>query len=196
MSGYGQYLAHHNFNFAGTADLRWGITLSMNSSILSRTPVTPVVSSLSLPGTTPAGSTEPLPGLAYGCLAAGCSKDDLAKAVDAFNSTYAGQKNSNGSTISPLALPSDYQFGDPTFSQDFRVTKVFTIHERGKLSLFGEIFNAFNIANLSGYSFSLDPKNANAAAQTFAFGQPTQRVNQTFGSGGPRAFQIGARISF
>ena len=49
---------------------------------------------------------------------------------------------------------------------------------------------------LSGYSYALDTKNANPAAQVFNFGQPTQRVNQTFGSGGPRAFQLGARFSF
>jgi hypothetical protein len=196
MAGYGQYLPHHNLNVAGTVDLRWGFTISVNSSIISRTPATPSVGSLDLPGTVPAGSSEPLPGLAYGCLNAGCSKSDLTNAVNAFNTTYAGTKNANGGTINPLALPSDYQFGDPTFSQDFRVTKVFRYKEKARLSLFGEVFNAFNIANLSGYSMTLDTKNANPAAQTFNFGQPTQRVNQTFGSGGPRAFQLGARISF
>ena len=196
MAGYGEYLPHHNLNVAGTVELRYGFTISLNSSIISRTPATPSVSSLALPGTVAAGSSEPLPGLAYGCLNAGCSKADLTNAVNTFNSTYAGQKNANGGTINPLALPSDYQFGDPTFTQDFRVTKVFRYKERAKLSVFGEVFNAFNIANLSGYSMTLDTKNANPAAQTFAFGQPTQRVNQTFGSGGPRAFQLAAKISF
>ena len=196
MAGYGEYLPHHNLNIAGMVDLGRGFTLSLNSSMISRTPVAPTVPSLDLPGTVPAGSNEPLPGLAYGCLNAGCSKSDLAKAVAAFNSTYAGQKNANGSVISPLALPTDYQLGDPTYTQDFRVTKVFRIKERGKLSIFGEVFNAFNIANLSGYSFSLDTQSATPAAQTYNFGQPTQRVNQTFGSGGPRAFQLGAKLSF
>jgi hypothetical protein len=177
-------------------ELPWRITMSVNSSYISRTPVTANVGNLFLPGTVQAGSNEPLPGLAYGCLASGCSKNDLAKAVDAFNTQYAGTKNATGGTISPLALPSDYQLGDPIFSQDFRVTKVVAIKERGKLSIFGEVFNAFNIANLSGYSFTLDTRNANPAAQTYNFGQPTQRVNQTFGSGGPRAFQLGARLSF
>jgi len=34
------------------------------------------------------------------------------------------------------------------------------------------------------------------AGQTYAFGQPTSRVQQVFGSGGPRAVQIGGRFTF
>jgi hypothetical protein len=70
--------------------------------------------------------------------------------VASFNSTYAGTKNATGGTISPLVLPPDYQLDDPSFSQDFRLTKTFTYKERGKLPIFGALFNAFNIANLSG----------------------------------------------
>jgi hypothetical protein len=93
-------------------------------------------------------------------------------------------------------LPSDYQFGDPTISQDFRLSKNFTYKERLKLEVFGEMFNAFNIANLAGYAYTLDVKSANPATQTYAFGQPSQRAFQTFGSSGPRAVQVGARFSF
>jgi hypothetical protein len=71
-----------------------------------------------------------------------------------------------------------------------------TYKERYRLNIFAEMFNSFNIANLRGYSASLDAKNANPSAQVYAFGQPTQRVVQTFGSGGPRAVQLGARVSF
>ena len=49
---------------------------------------------------------------------------------------------------------------------------------------------------LKGYSFNLDTQAAMLAAQTYAFGQPTQRALQTFGSGGPRAFQFGGRFVF
>jgi hypothetical protein len=52
----------------------------------------------------------------------------------------------------------------------------------------GEVFNLFNVANLAGYSGNL--------RETAGFGQPTSRVQQVFGSGGPRAFQLGARFSF
>ena len=55
------------------------------------------------------------------------------------------------------------------------------------MTLIGEVFNLFNIGNLSGRSGDLlNP----------GFGQATSRVTQVFGSGGPRSFQIAARLSF
>ena len=132
------------------------------------------------------------------CFNASCSKADLTKAVTSFNSTYAGTKNANGSVISPLILPSNYEMADPIFSQDFRLSKTFTMKERYKVEIIGEMFNSFNIANLTypTSAYTIDTVASNPAAQTFAFGQPTQRQNQTFGSGGPRAVQVGARFSF
>lgn len=196
FAGYGQYLPHHNFNFAGYIDMPWGFQLSVNSSFISRTPVTANVSSLDLPGTVPAGTSEPLPGLQYGCLNAGCNKSDLTNAVNAFNTNIAGTKNANGGAISQLALPTDFQLGDPYFSQDFRLTKKFSFKEgRYSISILGEMFNAFNIANLAGYSYTLDTK-VTTGSQTFAFGQPTQRAGQTLGQFGPRAVQVGARFIF
>ena len=55
------------------------------------------------------------------------------------------------------------------------------------MSLIGEVFNVYNAANLSGHSGNLT---------SVAFGQPSARFTQVFGSGGPRAFQFGARFSF
>jgi hypothetical protein len=134
-----------------------------------------------------------LPGIGFSSF---ISKQQLATAVNQFNATYAGTKAPNGTTIARFVLPPNYSFGDPTISQDFRLTKKFTYKEHYTLSLFGEVFNAFNIANLKGYSFNLDAASANPATQTYAFGQPTQRALQTFGSGGPRAFQFGGRFVF
>ena len=51
----------------------------------------------------------------------------------------------------------------------------------------GEVFNVLNIANLSGRSGNLLAP---------GFGQPTSRVTQVFGSGGPRSFQLAARVTF
>jgi hypothetical protein len=74
--------------------------------------------------------------------------------------------------------------------------------------LIGEGFNIFNIANLTGYSGTLDayvrpvgpsatnPHGAPGSNPDFTFGQPTERVSPIFGTGGPRVFQLAARLSF
>ena len=54
--------------------------------------------------------------------------------------------------------------------------------------MFVEAFNIFNVANLGGFSYNL--------SNTSTFGQPTNRASQVFGSGGPRAFQLGGRFTF
>ena len=103
-----------------------------------------------------------------------------------------------------LALPENYNFGTPTVSQDFRLTKVFTVHERYKFSILAEMFNAFNISNKTGYSYTLDNastatavcQQGSTAGQSCSFGQATSRPGQTFGSAGPRAVQLGARFTF
>ncbi|HYL38008.1 MAG TPA: TonB-dependent receptor [Bryobacteraceae bacterium] len=195
FQGYGDNLARHNLTVAGIVNLPWGFQLSVNSVYLSRTPAMATVPNIDLSGTAAVGS-GPLPGIAYNCLNDGCNKSDLAKAVANFNSTYAGKKAPNGATIPSLILPPNYQFNDPTLSQDFRLTKAFTLKERFKFSVFGEMFNTFNIANLTGYSFLMNTVNPDPNKQTFSFGQPTQRATQVFGSGGPRALQIGGRFTF
>lgn len=214
-SSYGEDLVRHNLNVSGTVQLPWGFLLSVNSAYNSRSPVVGLVSGLDLAGTAPSGSNEALPGLTFGCLAAGCSKSQLVKAVQNYNGVYAGKPSAQGAGApnpGPLVLPPDYQFGDPIFSQDFRLTKTFTYKERYKLSILGEAFNMFNISNLTYPSggFTLDSlasgctltngafaSNCSAQnPQTYAFGQPTGRVGQTFGQGGARAFQVGARLQF
>ncbi|HEY4379965.1 MAG TPA: hypothetical protein VGN01_06430, partial [Acidobacteriaceae bacterium] len=80
-------------------------------------------------------------------------------------------------------------------SQDFRVSKTFHFERQFSLALYGEVFNVFNIANLSGYSYTLDRKVA-SGTQGYALGQATSRASQVFLSSGPRAEQAGARISF
>lgn len=195
LESYGPVLPRHNLNISGLVDLRWGFELSVNSQIISRAPLVPLTTNIDLSGTGQVGS-GPLPGLSYGCANISCGKASLAAAVAAFNATYAGTKAPNGNVIPSYILPSDYQFGDPTFAQDFRLTKTFSFKERYKFMIMAEFFNAFNIANLTGYSSNLDTLKANPAQQTFAFGQPTARASSIFLSGGPRAEQLAARFTF
>jgi hypothetical protein len=197
-SGSAPVLARQNLNIAGIVHLRWNLELGFNSSIISRSPVIPVIPNIALNGVDlVSGMSQPLPGLpSFGCLGISCGKQDLEKAVAAWNANYAGKKDSKGDTIPALVLPPNYSLGKPTVSQDFRLTKIIQLHEGLELKVFGEVFNAFNIANLTGYSFNLDAKASNPSQQVFAFGQPTQRSFQSFGSAGPRAFQFGARMTF
>jgi hypothetical protein len=112
---------------------------------------------------------------------------DLERLVVQFNSTYAGTKDAQGRAIPKLTLPSEYSFGRSFQAVDLRLSRAFLFGEHWRLSFIGEVFNVCNVANLSGYSGDL----TNAA-----FGQPTSRATQVFGSGGPRAFQLAMRASF
>jgi Carboxypeptidase regulatory-like domain len=183
---YGPNLARHNLHLNSIVQLPKGFELSINQAAISRTPVEPV---LFLPLTDPAnrfGSSTLVPiqlavagGGDFNCFGQSCGKSDLEHLVSQYNSTYHRA----------LTLPSHYRFGDPFFDTDFRLSKKFTYKERARLTVAGEVFNAFNIANLqlAGYNFLLG---------TPTFGQATTRIIQTFGSGGPRAFEVLARISF
>jgi hypothetical protein len=197
-SSYGPQIPRHTLNVAGSVMLPAGFQVNLNMAFISRLPVNAYITGLNLPGTAPASTAgnEPIPGLTYNCFGVSCDKSDLSKAVDNFNNSIAGTKNSQGGTIAPIILPSHYQLGDPTLTQDFSLQKTFKFAERFSFVLTGQVFNAFNISNLTGYSFQLDARNANPAAQTFVFGQPTARAAQTFGSAGPRAFQLAGRFNF
>ncbi|HTB12540.1 MAG TPA: TonB-dependent receptor [Bryobacteraceae bacterium] len=186
-STWGPQAPRQIFHVVGTVQLPWGFSVGLVSSTSSVGPVMPVVGGIDISGSG-AGST-PLPGLSYNCLNISCGVGALDAAVANWNSTYAGKEDgTNQHTIPRLTLPANFSLGRPFNSQDIRLTKSFTYRERYKVSLFGEMFNVFNYANYSGYSY--DPSNSTG------FGIPTQRVTQVFGSGGPRAVQVGGRFTF
>jgi hypothetical protein len=109
----------------------------------------------------------------------------------------AGTQDARGKTIPFIQAPSAAAFyGRTGESQDVRLTKTFTFRERYKLSILGEIFNVLNYANIGGASYSLDTTSKLSTSVPSVFGIPSQRSGQTFGSGGPRAEQIGARFIF
>jgi hypothetical protein len=205
----GPLIPRQNLNISGLVNLPYGFELTLNSSIISVMPFQPLATGVDITGLDTAYTTPIDPTGQYRCFAISCGKADLAAAVAAWNATYAGTVTPNGKTVPSFVLPPRYSLGDPTISQDIRLTKIFTYKERYKLAVFGEVFNALNVANLTGYSANLDAYNAAAcgplakgavttscAAQTYAFGLPTQRAGQSFLSSGPRAFQLGARFSF
>ena len=143
------------------------------------------------------------------------SADDIRRFVDQYNQTVPAAPNVPQSAIGRdkrdaigtaypyVVLPGRFAFSDSFLTHDLRITRIVRLTEKLRLNLIGEAFNLFNISNLTGFSGTLDravrPLAAGGAASnpaTYNFGQPTGRVNPVFGSGGPRALQFAARLSF
>lgn len=196
FQSYGPQGSRHILNVSGRVDLPWGFRIGVISAMASRGALHPSIAGVDLDGD--GSGAEPLPGVQYfNCFNRACGKDDLQVAVQRWNQQFYPngapvastdfRRDARGQNIPFLTLPASYEFGDSFSSQDVRLTKVFSWKDRYNLSVFGEMFNVFNIANLSGYNFNLT---------SGAFGQPTQRASQVFGSGGPRAVQVGARFEF
>ena len=184
-STWGPQGSRQVLNIVGTVQLPWGFQLGIVSTTSSTGPVMPVIGGIDLNGN--GSGKTPLPGLSYNCLNISCGVSDLKAAVANWNSTYAGKLDGTGKKMPTLTLPANFSLGRPFDSQDLRLTKTFTYHERYKLSVFGEMFNIFNYSNYGGYTF--DPSSSR-------FGIATQRATQVFGSGGPRAVQVGGRVTF
>jgi len=104
-----------------------------------------------------------------------------------------------GDAILRLAqLPEGTQIGsDSVISQDIRVTKTFSFNERLKLDLIGEVFNVFNIANLTyPAAITLSEEGTSPDEIRNSVHGPTARTTSVFGTGGPRAFQFAAKFRF
>lgn len=102
----------------------------------------------------------------------------------------------------------DLKLGDNFSSFDLRVSKVFKIGERWTIEPIAEVFNLFNVTNVlgvsnvnySGFSNVLVRDNNDPSSPGFLrssnFGQAVTTAGGVFGSGGPRAFQFAARVTF
>ena len=194
FASYGPDQARHNLNVSAIADLPYGFQVSMLSTYLSRPPVSPRIVGVNYAGTDIQNSSfTPLLSVLGQGYSDFLSESELRGLVTQYNSSIAGTPTPAGAAgvipgqvFPAITLPASFQLGDRLSSQDLRVMKTVKIGERVDLRLIGEVFNLFNVSNLANFNFNLGP----------TFGQPNQRVGQTFGSGGPRAFQFGARIGF
>lgn len=128
-----------------------------------------------------------LPGGTFNGFGTRYGADGLRDLVKQFNANFAGKLTSRGQPIPVITLPAVIDNGDTFMSQDVRLTRNISITEKLNLQLIGEVFNVLNISNLAGYSGILNAAN---------YAQPTTRAGGTFGSGGPRAFQLAARLQF
>jgi hypothetical protein len=175
----------HIANLAVVVQLPWRFDLGLNFSYSSAPPFSAIVGGIDFDGDGTTGDL--LPGTTADAFNRGLGPTDLVRLLDQFNQTYAGKADTHGRTIPHIALPASYSFDDGFHSLDLRVSRPFVFRERWRVTLIGEVFNLYNAANLSAYSTDLT---------SAAFGQATARFTQSFGSGGPRAFQLAMRVSF
>jgi Carboxypeptidase regulatory-like domain/TonB dependent receptor-like, beta-barrel len=124
------------------------------------------------------------------------------------NSYIGGLNAQGGIKGAPLPLVSDgARFNDSFSSLDLRVSRTFAFG-RARLDAIAEVFNLFNTTNIlgtstvnySGFSNVLvrdsnDPTNP-GFQRSSQFGKPVSTAGGVFGSGGPRALQLGARVTF
>jgi outer membrane receptor protein involved in Fe transport len=138
---------------------------------------------------------------------------EIRKWVEQYNATFPApkdalpsqitraQRDAVGTPFPYIVLPDNFAASDSFLTHDLRLTRTIPIGEKVRVNLIAEGFNIFNIANLNGYSGTLNAyvrptATAPGRNPTFTFGQPTGRVSPIFGTGGPRAFQLAARVSF
>jgi hypothetical protein len=195
FASWGPQAGHQTLTGSLVAFLPWGIQVSGISTFQSAVPFQPFVTGVDFDGNGifgTAGETlypgAPLPGGGFNQFNVSKGKGELTQLVNQYNQTYAGKTDPLGHAYPTITLPSSFNFPRPFTSQDIRVTKAFRLHgERVRLAVFGECFNVFNIANLTFYNEVLNEP---------GFGEASQRTSNIFGTGGPRAFQLGSRLTF
>jgi hypothetical protein len=182
----------HRFTFAGLFELPYGLRLSPIVTLASGVPMDILV---------PDGSRVFLNSSAMpvAALPQRRGAEHFIQQVNA-GGGFAGQ---------PLPLVSgNARFSDRFSSVDLRLSKLFKVGENVHVEAIGEVFNLFNVTNVlgvsnvnySGFSNVLvrdsnDPSSA-GFLRSSSFGQPVTTAGGVFGSGGPRAFQLGARVTF
>jgi len=131
----------------------------------------------------------------------------LFHTADELNRFLARLNASGGVNGTPLPLVGpDARFNDGFQSFDLRLTKQFKLGGDVKLELGGEFFNLFNVTNIlgwsnySGFANALARDSQNVSDPGFlkssSFGRPLTTAGRLFTAGGPRSFQLVAKLTF
>jgi hypothetical protein len=183
----------HRFSFAGVFDAPFGFRLAPLWTIASGVPMDILL---------PDGSSR-IPALQRN---AGGRLFHTGAQLNAFISQLNAAGGVGGQTL-PL-VSEDARFNDSFDSFDLRVSRPIRFGERVRVEPIVEIFNLFNVTNVlgvsnvnySGFSNVLVRDSNDAASPGFlrssSFGRPVTTAGGVFGSGGPRAFQFAARVTF
>jgi hypothetical protein len=123
---------------------------------------------------------------------------------------YISSLNASGG-IDGVPLPlvrEDARFNDSFDSLDLRLSRRFAVTSSLSLEAIVECFNVFNVTNILGVSKTNYSGFANVLARdssdpsdpgflrSSSFGSALTTAGGVFGSGGPRAFQLGVRAQF
>jgi hypothetical protein len=123
---------------------------------------------------------------------------------------YIGSLNASGG-IDGVPLPlvrDDARFSDSFDALDLRLSRRFVLTRSLSLEAIVECFNVFNVTNVLGVSKTNYSGFANVLARdssaesdpgflrSSSFGGALTTAGGVFGSGGPRAFQLGLRAQF
>jgi hypothetical protein len=122
---------------------------------------------------------------------------------------YLSQLNASGGVNHQLLpLVSDgARFNDTFSSVDLRVSRPFAVGQ-ARIEPIAEVFNLFNTTNIlgtstvnySGFTNVLvrdsNDESSPGYLKSSQFGQPVSTAGGVFGSGGPRALQLGVRVTF
>ena len=105
-------------------------------------------------------------------------------------------------------VPDTARFTDAFNALDIRISKTFAAGSHIRIEPMVEVFNLFNVTNIlgvsnlnySGFSNVLVRDSEQPGTPGFLrsshFGQPVTTAGGVFGSGGPRAMQLAARVTF
>jgi hypothetical protein len=128
--------------------------------------------------------------------------------ADELNAFLRDANASGGVDGELLPLVSDNaRFNDRFNAVDLRISRSFAVG-RARLEAMAEVFNVFDVTNIlgttnlnySGYMNVLARDSSNPADAGYLrasrFGTPVSTAGGVFGSGGPRALQVGARVRF
>jgi carboxypeptidase family protein/TonB-dependent receptor-like protein len=182
----------HRLVLQGTADLPFHLRLSPLWTYASSVPMDILLGD---------GSGSRVPELGRN---AGGRQFHTGAELNAFLTQINAQGATNGSlgTPFPMVAP-NARFSDTFNSFDLRLSREFHLTERFHLQAIGEVFNLFNKSNILGSSNSnysgffnvLVPDSTNPALAS-PFGKAVSTAGGVFGSGGPRAFQLAAKLTF
>ena len=170
----------HRFTLAGTIELPLGFRISPIFTLASGVPM-----DILLPD-----ASSRIPQLQRN---AGGRLFRNASELNSFLTQLNASGGVNGQLL-PLA-PANARFNDNFSSLDVRVSKTFVFKERFRLEPIVEIFNVFNTTNILGVSNTNFSGFGNVLGAA-DFGRPVTTAGGVFGSGGPRAFQLAARLTF